>query len=66
MCIRDREPETATFFALDTAMDFTVYGDAALLDEAETLKMCIRDRSSVLRPDAGRVKPYPNQSGYGI
>ena len=24
-----QEPETATFFAMDTAMDFTVYGDAA-------------------------------------
>ena len=29
-----QEPESATFFAMDTAMDFTVYGDAALLDEA--------------------------------
>lgn len=24
-----QEPESATFFAMDTAMDFTVYGDAA-------------------------------------
>ena len=40
-------PETATFFAMDTAMDFTVYGDAALLDEAETLIGSLEDQVSV-------------------
>lgn len=42
-----QEPETATFFAMDTAMDFTVYGDAALLDEAETLIGSLEEQVSV-------------------
>lgn len=42
-----QEPETATFFAMDTAMDFTVYGDAALLDEAETLIGSLDEQVSV-------------------
>ena len=42
-----QEPETATFFAMDTAMDFTVYGDAALLDEAETLIGSLKEQVSV-------------------
>ena len=42
-----QEPESATFFAMDTAMDFTVYGDAALLDEAETLIGSLEDQVSV-------------------
>ena len=42
-----QEPETATFFAMDTAMDFTVYGDAALLDEAETLISSLEEQVSV-------------------
>lgn len=42
-----QEPETATFFAMDTAMDFTVYGDAALLDEAETLIDSLEEQVSV-------------------
>ena len=40
-------PETATFFAMDTAMDFTVYGDAALLGEAETLIGSLEEQVSV-------------------
>ncbi len=32
-----REPETATFLAMDTAMQFTIYGDAALLARSEDL-----------------------------
>lgn len=40
-------PETATFFAMDTAMYFTVYGDAGLLDEAETLIGSLEKRVSV-------------------
>ena len=42
-----QEPESATFFAMDTAMDFTVYGDAALLDEAETLIGSLEEQVSV-------------------
>ena len=42
-----QEPENATFFAMDTAMDFTVYGDAALLDEAETLIGSLEEQVSV-------------------
>ena len=42
-----QEPKTATFFAMDTAMDFTVYGDAALLDEAETLIGSLEEQVSV-------------------
>lgn len=42
-----QEPETATFFAMDTAMDFTVYGDATLLDEAETLIGSLEEQVSV-------------------
>ena len=42
-----QEPETATFFAMDTAMDFTVYGDAALLGEAETLIGSLEEQVSV-------------------
>ena len=42
-----QEPETTTFFAMDTAMDFTVYGDAALLDEAETLIGSLEEQVSV-------------------
>ena len=42
-----QEPETATFFAMDTAMNFTVYGDAALLDEAETLIGSLEEQVSV-------------------
>lgn len=40
-------PESATFFAMDTAMDFTVYGDAALLGEAETLIGSLEEQVSV-------------------
>lgn len=42
-----QEPESATFFAMDTAMDFTVYGDAALLDEVETLIGSLEEQVSV-------------------
>lgn len=42
-----QEPESATFYAMDTAMDFTVYGDAALLDEAETLIGSLEEQVSV-------------------
>ena len=42
-----QEPETATFFAMDTAMDFTVYGDASLLDEAKALISSLEERVSV-------------------
>lgn len=42
-----QEPESATFFAMDTAMDFTVYDDAALLDEAETLIGSLEEQVSV-------------------
>ncbi|WP_337676711.1 FAD:protein FMN transferase [Dysosmobacter sp.] len=42
-----QKPESATFFAMDTAMDFTVYGDAALLDEAETLIGSLEEQVSV-------------------
>ena len=42
-----QEPETTTFFAMDTAMDFTVYGDAALLGEAETLIGSLEEQVSV-------------------
>ena len=41
------EPVQGTFFAMDTAMDFTVYGDAALLDEAETLIGSLEEQVSV-------------------
>ena len=42
-----QEPETATFFAMDTAMDFTVYGDASLLDETKALISSLEERVSV-------------------
>ena len=58
-----QEPETATFFAMDTAMDFTVYGDAALLDEAETLIGSLEEQVSVT--DADSELYAINQTGSG-
>lgn len=58
-----QEPETATFFAMDTAMDFTVYGDAALLDEAETLIGSLEEQVSVT--DEHSVLYTINHAGTG-
>lgn len=47
-----RKPETATLFAMDTVIDLSVYGDAALLDKIETLVTGLEDQLSVTKPDS--------------
>lgn len=46
------KPQTATIFAMDTVIDLSVYGDAALLDEVEALVTGLEDQLSVTKPDS--------------
>ena len=46
-CRKQEKPQTATIFAMDTVMDFTIYGDAELLTKAETLVREMESRLSV-------------------
>ena len=42
-----QEPERTEFFAMDTAMEFTVYGEANLLDEAKSIICSVEEQVSV-------------------
>ena len=42
-----QEPERTAFFAMDTAMEFTVYGEANLLDEAKSIICSVEEQVSV-------------------
>lgn len=46
------EPEKANFFAMDTAMDFTIYGDADLLDESKDIISSLEKSVSVTDEDS--------------
>ena len=41
------QPQTTSFFAMDTVMDFTIYGDESLLAGAEALISDLEDAVSV-------------------
>ena len=53
-CRKKAEPQTATLFAMDTVMEFTVYGDAEVLARAEAIvreteaKLSVTDAESEL------------------
>lgn len=47
-----QQPQTDTFFAMDTVMDFRVYGDAALLTDMETMIADLEKTVSVTDPDS--------------
>lgn len=46
-CRQQREPHSATFFAMDTVMELAVYGSESLLAEGEELILDIEQRLSV-------------------
>lgn len=56
-------PKTSAFFAMDTAMDFTVYGDEALLAGAEELISGLEEKVSVTNEDSELYAI--NQTGAG-
>ena len=57
------QPETATFLAMDTTIDLTVYGDAALLDQVQAQVSALEDQISVTRPDSQVYAINANGSG---
>lgn len=62
-CAASPQPETGTFFAMDTVMDFTIYGDAALLSETQALIADLEAAVSVTNPDSNIYAI--NQNGTG-
>jgi len=52
-CSSDRtHASEESFFAMDTVMQFTVYGDDALLKDAQDVIADIEDKASVTNPDS--------------
>lgn len=51
-CTKSAEAQEKTFYAMDTFMDFTIYGDAAYLDDAENLINTLEDTLSVTKSDS--------------
>lgn len=62
-CAAAPQPETDTFFAMDTVMDFSIYGDAALLSETQALIADLEAAVSVTNPDSSIYAI--NQNGTG-
>ena len=62
-CTKSAEAQKKTFYAMDTFMDFTIYGDAAYLDDAEKLINTLEDTLSVTKSDSEIA--LINQNGYG-
>ena len=58
-----QEPERTEFFAMDTAMEFTVYGEANLLDEAKSIISSVEEQVSVT--DEHSVLYTINHTGTG-
>ena len=57
------EPVQGTFFAMDTMMDFTVYGESGLIDQSESLIASLESLVSVT--DTGSELYAINQTGSG-
>lgn len=57
------QPQNASFFAMDTAMEFTVYGKASLLEGAQNLVCGLEAEVSVTDPDSALYAV--NQAGRG-
>lgn len=62
-CSSPPQPEETTFFAMDTAMDFTIYGDASLLMAAKEQIAALEETVSVTNPDSAVYAI--NQNGTG-
>ena len=57
------EPVQGTFFAMDTMMDFTIYGESGLIDQSESLIASLESLMSVT--DANSELYAINQTGSG-
>ena len=57
------EPVQGTFFAMDTVMDFTIYGESGLIDQSESLIASLESLVSVT--DADSELYAINQTGSG-
>ena len=57
------QPETSTFLAMDTTIDLTVYGDAALLDQIQVQVTALEDQISVTKPGSEVYAINANGSG---
>ena len=57
------EPVQGTFFAMDTVMDFTIYGESGLIDQSESLITSLESLVSVT--DADSELYAINQTGSG-
>ena len=58
------EPVHGTFFAMDTVMDFTIYGESGLIDQSESLITSLESLVSVT--DADSELYAINQTGSGM
>lgn len=58
------EPVQGTFFAMDTVMDFTIYGESGLIDQSESLIASLESLVSVT--DADSELYAINQTGSGM
>ena len=58
------EPVSDTFFAMDTTMDFRIYGDKSLLQDAQNVITDLEKKVSVTDSDSEIYKI--NENGYGI
>ena len=58
------EPVQGTFFAMDTVMDFTIYGESGLIDQSESLITSLESLVSVT--DADSELYAINQTGSGM
>lgn len=62
-CTPAAQPAEETFFAMDTVMDFTIYGDSALLSAAKEQITALEKTVSVTNPDSAVYAI--NQNGTG-
>ena len=62
-CSRMPQAEKKTFYAMDTTMEFTVYGDASLIDDAEALINSLEDELSVTKSSSEIAQI--NANGFG-
>ena len=61
-CSRTPQVEKKTFYAMNTTMEFTVYGSASLVDDAEALINSLEDELSVTK-DTSEI-PHKRHTGY--
>ena len=59
-----KQPQTKSIFAMDTFMDFTIYGDASLLTDVEKL-ICDLEKKVSVTDEASELYAI-NQTGTGI